>query len=332
MTYAGENSFPHTIVGIGFKGAVSEEATYQIKRRLRDWKRHWSSPTTTGTKRLARLLLPPLLFTCARLARKGRRIASEEGLGAFCRGLIRFALRKAGCLPGADVLDIAVLATKLKVAERRCNDLCDYFRLIAQTRGIFRVRSLAAAQKETEIIDLLAKASKLPIEAAIEIGTGNGGTFYMLCKASRSNAVLVTIDPENDWKRAALLRCCSKHGQNIHVIRGNSQDQKTIQQVMRVLGSRRLDFLFIDGDHSSAGVTGDFELYSKLVRPGGIIAMHDILPDFWTRYCVDTMGDTGDVPRFWNAIKSRLSGREIVGSYDQDGQGIGMIEWEDTRT
>jgi predicted O-methyltransferase YrrM/SAM-dependent methyltransferase len=332
VTYAGEDSFPHTIVGIAFKGPASEEIMYQIKARVRDWKRRWSRPTTADRRHVARLLLPPLFVTSVRLARKSRRIMREKGLRAFCRRFVRFALRKASRLPGSDIIDIAFMAAKLRVAERRCHDPCDYFRLIEHTRGIFRIRSLAAAQKETEIIGLLGTASKLPVKSALEIGTGNGGTFYMLCKAAESNAILLTVDPENDWKRVALLRSFSKHGQKIHVIRSSSQDQKTIEEVRRVLGSRRLDLLFIDGDHSLAGVTTDFELYSKLVRHRGIIAMHDILPDFWTRYGIDTMGYTGDVPRFWNGIKSKWKSREIVEDHQQDGHGIGIIEWASTAT
>jgi predicted O-methyltransferase YrrM len=100
----------------------------------------------------------------------------------------------------------------------------------------------------------------------------------MLCKAAQRDAILLTMDLQNDWKRSVLLRSCSKLGQRIRVIRGNSQEQKTFERVIREFGSRELDLLFIDGDHSLAGATRDFELYSKLVRPGGVIALHDILP------------------------------------------------------
>jgi hypothetical protein len=37
----------------------------------------------------------------------------------------------------------------------------------------------------------------------------------------------------------------------------------------------KIDFLFIDADHSYEGVKLDFELYSKLVKKTGIIALHD---------------------------------------------------------
>ena len=252
----------------------------------------------------------------------------NEDLRVFCERFARFALRKLGGLPGSEILETAIMVAKLKAGERGCVEFPDYLRLIGHTCGLFGIKSLAAAQKETEIVSLLAIVSKLPLESAVEIGTGNGGTFYMLCKAAESNAVLLTIDLDNDWKRTALLRSCAKHGQRIHVIRGNSQDRKIIEKVIRTFGSRGLDLLFIDGDHSFAGVTKDFELYSKLIRPGGIIAIHDILPDYRTRYGIERHGYTGDVPKFWNAIKSRWRSRELVDSYDQDGQGIGVIEWD----
>jgi len=37
----------------------------------------------------------------------------------------------------------------------------------------------------------------------------------------------------------------------------------------------RIDVLFIDGDHSYEGVKLDFELYSKLLSPKGVVILHD---------------------------------------------------------
>lgn len=231
-------------------------------------------------------------------------------------------------MSGVEVFDTAIIAARMKTAERKPNNFQDYFHLIQRTRGPFGTRSLTATQKENEMIRLLAIASKLRLKSVVEIGTGNGGTFYMLCKAAERDAILLTIDLQNDWKRAVLLRSCSKRGQRIHVIRGNSQEQKTFEKVIRELGSKELDLLFIDGDHSLAGVARDFELYSKLVRPGGVIAMHDISPDYRTRYGIETGSNTGDVPLFWNAIKSGWRCQELVDDHNQDGAGIGIIEWD----
>lgn len=42
-----------------------------------------------------------------------------------------------------------------------------------------------------------------------------------------------------------------------------------------VLQDIKIDFLFIDGDHSYEGVKTDFELYSKLLVDNGLIVLHD---------------------------------------------------------
>jgi hypothetical protein len=42
-----------------------------------------------------------------------------------------------------------------------------------------------------------------------------------------------------------------------------------------VLQDIKIDFLFIDGDHSYEGVKLDFDLYSKILSKDGIIVLHD---------------------------------------------------------
>jgi predicted O-methyltransferase YrrM len=37
----------------------------------------------------------------------------------------------------------------------------------------------------------------------------------------------------------------------------------------------RVDFIFIDGDHSEQGLLADWRAWSPLVEPGGIVALHD---------------------------------------------------------
>jgi predicted O-methyltransferase YrrM len=40
-------------------------------------------------------------------------------------------------------------------------------------------------------------------------------------------------------------------------------------------GVGNFDFVFIDGDHSFEGLKGDWEYWSRLVQPGGCVALHD---------------------------------------------------------
>jgi len=63
-------------------------------------------------------------------------------------------------------------------------------------------------------------------------------------------------------------------------------------------------------------VRRDFELYSPLVRAGGLIAFHDIVdgrPDY-----------VGGVPEFWKSVKTP-DARELVEDPRQGGWGIGVF-------
>jgi hypothetical protein len=103
-----------------------------------------------------------------------------------------------------------------------------------------------------------------------------------------------------------------------------------LNEVLDWLAGQALDFLFIDGDHSLAGVASDFAMYAPMVRPGGLVALHDIIPDHRSRYGIATACDTGGVPIFWNELTARgdFAARELVEDGGQDGYGLGVILWK----
>jgi predicted phosphodiesterase len=57
---------------------------------------------------------------------------------------------------------------------------------------------------------------------------------------------------------------------------GDSHDDSTVEEVRKVLGGKKVDLLFIDGDHTQEGAERDFVKYKQFVREGGIVAFHDI--------------------------------------------------------
>ncbi len=57
------------------------------------------------------------------------------------------------------------------------------------------------------------------------------------------------------------------------ILHGNSHDSEIVARVREFVP---FDFLFIDGDHSYEGVKADYENYSPMVKPGGMVAFHDI--------------------------------------------------------
>jgi hypothetical protein len=54
-------------------------------------------------------------------------------------------------------------------------------------------------------------------------------------------------------------------------VRGRSID--VVDQVRRL--TSHADLLFIDGDHSYAGVKSDWEAYGPMLKPGSIAVFHD---------------------------------------------------------
>jgi hypothetical protein len=72
-------------------------------------------------------------------------------------------------------------------------------------------------------------------------------------------------------------------------------------------------------------VSADFLAYAPLVRDGGIIAFHDIVPDYRTRFGSQSGPWGGDVPKFWNRLKPGYPWIEFINDPDQNGYGIGAV-------
>ncbi len=49
-----------------------------------------------------------------------------------------------------------------------------------------------------------------------------------------------------------------------------------VGEIIDILGDKKVDLLFIDGDHTYEGVKQDYEMYKEFVRKDGYIILHDI--------------------------------------------------------
>lgn len=198
----------------------------------------------------------------------------------------------------------------------RAADVDSLLQLASTEFGITQVHS--------EITGLLERLRTLKPETVIEIGTHKGGNSFLFCHALPTVKRVIGVDlcVQNSPKLIYLAR----PGQVYRALHGNSQTIHMKRSVQRQLGGRPVDFLFIDGDHSYKGVRTDFELYSPLVRPGGIVAMHDIVPDHRTCYGLNTGCYSGEVYQLWGELKQHYHCVELIDNADQDGFGIGLIE------
>jgi cephalosporin hydroxylase len=190
----------------------------------------------------------------------------------------------------------------------------------------FSNRFFGPHQIEGEILALLEWASEITPRFVCEIGTAMAGTTYLLGQSLPSVQDLIGIDLH--VRRRHRLRFFSRRDQRLAFFDGSSYAPEMVERVSRHLNGQKLDLLFIDGDHSFAGVASDFSAYRHFVRDGGIIICHDIVQDHTTRYGRLTPRYTGGVPTFWKQIKPYYVHKEFVDSPEQDGFGIGALVYD----
>jgi cephalosporin hydroxylase len=182
------------------------------------------------------------------------------------------------------------------------------------------------SQIPEEITRFLEYAGEKAPSLVSEIGTQFGGTNFLLSQAIPSVTRMVGVDLF--VRNRSRLQTFKKPHQQIRLLNGSSQSEAMRRRVTAALGGAALDLLFIDGDHTWAGVVQDFQLYRTLVREGGLIAFHDIVPDNRLRSGTPTSAYAGEVPLLWARLKEHYSCREFVDSWDQEGCGIGVIEYD----
>ena len=190
-------------------------------------------------------------------------------------------------------------------------------------RGHGLYNSIRPMQSQFEIGELYQTIMGRRPKTVVEIGTCHGGTLYLWCQAADPAATIISIDlPEGEFGggypacRAQLYQSFATGSQQIHLLRADSHSPDTAGQLQKLLGGRTIDFLFIDGDHTYAGVKQDFELYSRLLSKDGLIALHDIAP-------------RPDEPRievwkFWHELKQRAPGAREWLDKSPNGRCIGI--------
>jgi predicted O-methyltransferase YrrM len=192
-----------------------------------------------------------------------------------------------------------------------------------------------------ELAQLLKVLAKSPPRSVLEIGVAQGASMFAWAHASAPEACLIGLDAFHvktrssvgDLQTAEEVRAhilaagVLKPSQNLFLVSGDSHSDAAKRSVLDILQGRKLDFLFIDGDHSYEGVWQDFRDYGPLVREGGIIAFHDIVPDFKTRYGLETSNWAGGVHQFWSEVCRQYPGVSIIDRPDQDGFGIGVLHY-----
>lgn len=185
--------------------------------------------------------------------------------------------------------------------------------------------ALAPLQSRAELTEFAELARSHSPRTVLEIGTARGGTFLVLCRTAAPDARIISIDlPAGlggggypQWK-IPILQSFAKAGQTIDLLRVDSHLEETLEKVRAILDGQELDLLFIDADHSYSGALSDFKRYSTLVRPGGLICMHDVVPN--------PNSDVIEVDKVWDEVSQGRDARTIRDPAHIPGYGIGVLK------
>ena len=169
------------------------------------------------------------------------------------------------------------------------------------------VRERGAIQKEAELARLLEVFAGVGPKVIVEIGCDAGGTLWAWGQLGADAVIGITLRGAGYSSGQPL----QSHGAEI--IEGDSHDETTLERLRATLAGRPIDVLLIDGDHSFAGVTKDWEMYAPLVRPGGIVALHDI--------CHHPRRPDVCVSHFWALLEGVRKDEFISDSRDWGGVG-----------
>jgi predicted O-methyltransferase YrrM len=137
-----------------------------------------------------------------------------------------------------------------------------------------------------EVVILSVLVNLFDIKNYVEIGVHNGASMSYVV-GSRKQVSCFGIDlfentvkqyKRDDLKISRTKENILKNNKNqstVTLIQGDSKKNGTIIKLQESLGGKKIDLLFIDGDHSYEGVKEDFLNYTPFAKEGGIIVLDD---------------------------------------------------------
>ena len=169
--------------------------------------------------------------------------------------------------------------------------LPDNYRLAAEAARGFMPPAEGEALFETAL-------RYAPAGLIAEIGTYCGkSTIYLAAAASQAGQLVLTVDhhrgseenqPGWEYHDASLVDPAVGLLDTLPQFRSTLAASGLERHVIAIVGwsaevaarwHEPLGMLFIDGGHSEAAATADYEGWAPLVRPGGALAIHDVFPD-----------------------------------------------------
>jgi predicted O-methyltransferase YrrM len=182
--------------------------------------------------------------------------------------------------------------------------------------------AIAPLQIPSEFLELAELVKQQNCTSVLEIGTFRGATLFVFSRLAAADATIISVDYHFSFLgklcrifQKPLFHRMVRRGQKLFLLRKDSHSPDTLASVKKILQGRKLDLLFIDGDHSFEGVRADSEMYMPLVRSGGLVVFHDIAQST----------PKVQVMKLWESIKHDYKHVELVNRTANETMGIGVL-------
>ncbi|MFT5175002.1 MAG: cephalosporin hydroxylase [Gammaproteobacteria bacterium] len=145
--------------------------------------------------------------------------------------------------------------------------------------ALFRIatKEFCILQLEKKIVAFLGYVAAHQPVVIGEIGIKHGGNSFLFVRGLPRVTKYMGMDLR--LENTGTLKFFRRDKQRLHLLEGDSQLPSAVKRTRKILANEQFDFLFIDGDHEYDGVLQDLIQWYPLVRPGGLTAFHDIMPD-----------------------------------------------------
>lgn len=117
----------------------------------------------------------------------------------------------------------------------------------------------------------------------LEVGTHIGASTLYIARALNAQGRVTTVDildvnaPDAPWKTLGLPLSPRAMAEKLDCADRIAFVAQPAQDFMRAT-DERFDLIFLDGDHSARAVYGEVAAALTVLRPGGVILLHDYYP------------------------------------------------------
>lgn len=275
--------------------------------------------------------------------RTATEILKYEGLNALLKKAKSYGLKQTS-IGNSIIYQLSVRDIQQRMGEE--SGLDDILNTALEDEPGYGRNQVSTSQLRDEIKSLAKLVREHEPESVLEIGTLNGGTFYIWCRYLKTAKQLTSLDLPggrfgggyNEQKIGIFEKFAPS--KDLEFVRANSHEESTFEEVDERI-NREIDFLFIDGDHTYEGAKADFEMYKELVTDDGLIAFHDIVhhpnskevvknrrnvPDIEERHLNwrENFSDC-NVDKLWTELTEEYETTEFISHPKQTWAGIGVV-------